>query len=315
MGALLAISDLHVGHSGNRAVVDAAEPADSGDWLIVAGDVAEKVTDIRWALTLLRSRFERVIWVPGNHELWTTATDPVRLRGEQRYRYLVEMCRDLDVLTPEDDYPVWRGDGGPAVIAPLFVLYDYSFLPRGARDRAEGLALAEQHRAVATDEYLLHTDPHPDAAHWCAERLRYSESRLDAVDPLLPLILVNHYPLVREPTRLLFPQQFSMWCGTEHTARWHRRYHVGCVVYGHLHLRRSDEFDGVRYEEVSVGYPREWRRRGLPEPLLRPILPAPVPTGPALRETGLAIRVRRALVATLSAVSGPRAPRRTGGDP
>ena len=33
--------------------------------------------------------------------------------------------------------------------------------------------------------------------------------------------------------------------------------------------------DGVRFEEVSLGYPREWGARGRPEPLTRQILPAP----------------------------------------
>jgi hypothetical protein len=29
---------------------------------------------------------------------------------------------------------------------------------------------------------------------------------------------------------------------------------------------------------VSLGYPREWRARGVPDPLLRPVLPAPEET-------------------------------------
>ena len=44
----------------------------------VAGDVAERTDDIRWSLDLLRRRFAKVIWVPGNHELWTT---PSKLGG------------------------------------------------------------------------------------------------------------------------------------------------------------------------------------------------------------------------------------------
>ena len=66
--------------------------------------------------------------MPGNHELWTLPSDPVRLRGEERYRNLVAMCRRLGVITPEDPYPLWRGAGGPVVIAPLFLLYDCTFL-------------------------------------------------------------------------------------------------------------------------------------------------------------------------------------------
>jgi 3',5'-cyclic AMP phosphodiesterase CpdA len=278
MGALLAVSDLHVGHRGNREVVESITPDSPEDWLIIAGDVGEKVADIEWALRLLRNRFAKLIWVPGNHELWTLATDHVQLRGEERYRHLVDLCRSLDILTPEDDYPVWPGSGtaGPAVVAPLFLLYDYSFLPTGARDRAEGMALAERHRAVATDEYLLDPRPYEDVAQWCAARVKYTDGRLAQIDPELPLVLVNHYPLRREPTRLLLRSEFSMWCGTAHTQDWHRRYNVACTVYGHLHIRRTDFFDSVRFEEVSVGYPREWENRGIPNPLLRQILPAPM---------------------------------------
>jgi hypothetical protein len=35
---LLAVSDLHVGFSDNRLLVEALVPRSAGDWLIVAGD-------------------------------------------------------------------------------------------------------------------------------------------------------------------------------------------------------------------------------------------------------------------------------------
>ncbi|MFB7716597.1 metallophosphoesterase family protein [Nocardia sp. NPDC056100] len=273
--AVLAVSDLHLGHRGNREVVEGIRPGDPGDWLIVAGDVAEKTADIRWALTLLRERFAKVIWVPGNHELWTTALDPEQLRGEGRYRHLVDLCREIDVLTPEDEYPHWHGAGGPAVLVPMFLLYDYSFLPAGAATAQEGLRIAERRGVVAVDEQLLVADPHAAKDEWCRERVRYTVARLDALDPAIPLVLINHFPLVRDPTLLMAPPEFAMWCGTTLTADWHRRYHTVCAVYGHLHLPRTDYYDGVRFEEVSLGYPREWQRRGLPDPLLRRILPAP----------------------------------------
>ena len=76
---LWAISDLHVGHTGNRPVTESLYPSTPDDWLIVAGDVAERTDEIRWSLDLLRKRFAKVIWVPGNHELWTTGRDPVQV--------------------------------------------------------------------------------------------------------------------------------------------------------------------------------------------------------------------------------------------
>ncbi|AXH92053.1 metallophosphoesterase [Micromonospora aurantiaca] len=70
---LLAISDLHVVHAENKAIVERLRPERDGDWLVVAGDVGEFVGDIEWALGLLSRRFAKVIWAPGNHELWTPA--------------------------------------------------------------------------------------------------------------------------------------------------------------------------------------------------------------------------------------------------
>ncbi len=273
---LLAVSDLHVRHSDNRAVVEGLRPGDEGDWLVVAGDVAERADDVVDTLARLRERFATVIWVPGNHELWTRTRDPVPLRGEQRYRHLVERCRAHGVLTPEDPFPVWTGPGGPAVVAPLFLLYDYSFLPAGTATPAEGLAAAYRAGVVCTDEHLLHPDPFPDRAAWCAARVEHSRARLDACDPALPTVLVNHWPLTRLPTRLLRYPEFALWCGTTATADWHVRYRAAAVVYGHLHIPRVTWEDGVRFVEVSLGYPREWRARGRPDPLLRTVLPAAV---------------------------------------
>ncbi|MBB4677097.1 metallophosphoesterase family protein [Crossiella cryophila] len=272
---LLAVSDLHVAYPENRTIVEEQlHPGHPGDWLIVAGDVGELYADIEWALTLLAQRFDTVIWVPGNHELWTPKEDPVQLRGDQRYRRLVEMCRELGVYTPEDPFPVWRGAGGPVAIAPLFVLYDYTFRTDPADDKAAALAKAHAAGVVCTDEFLLHPNPYPSRDAWCRSRLTITQRRLDAHDSSLPLVLVNHWPLVRDPTFVLRYPEFALWCGTEGTADWHRRYRVSAAVYGHLHIPRTTTYDGVRFEEVSIGYPRERKMYGgLPRGPLRQILP------------------------------------------
>jgi 3',5'-cyclic AMP phosphodiesterase CpdA len=276
-GRLLGISDVHVGNPENRAVVKSLRSESSNDWLILAGDVAEVISEIEWALQVLRERFPTVIWVPGNHELWTPPKDPVTLRGEARYQYLVDLCRSLGVITPEDAYPVWQGPGGPVRIAPLFLLYDYTFRVEGTHTKEHSLSYAHQTGIVCTDEVLLHPDPYPSREAWCRARVAQTEQRLVACDPGLPLVLVNHWPLIRQLTRKLRYPEFAQWCGTELTADWHRRFNTTAVVYGHLHIRGSTVHDGVRFEEVSLGYPREWTPRGLPCPLLRPILPAQQP--------------------------------------
>jgi 3',5'-cyclic AMP phosphodiesterase CpdA len=249
-------------------------PDTPSDWLLVAGDVAEKTTDIEWALRTLSERFATVIWVPGNHDLWTLGTDPVQFRGEARYRYLVSLCRRMGVVTPEDPYPVWRGDGGPLTIVPLFLLYDYSFRPDGTSTKAEALALAYKTGIVCSDEAVLYHDPYPSRDAWCHARVELTERRLAALPPGTRTLLVSHFPLTRESTRSLKHPEFAQWCGTEKTADWHLRFAAQAVVYGHLHLPGTSWQDGVRFEEVSFGYPEELERNPGRPRTLRQIFPA-----------------------------------------
>lgn len=272
---LLAVSDLHVDHPENRDLVGRLRPQSEGDWLAVCGDVADRPSEFESTLRLLAERFERVIWAPGNHELLTYPDDVSGLSGEGRYRYLVEICRELGVVTPEDPYPVWDGPGGPTRIAPLFLLYDYSFGRNIGVTKRESLRRAYAAGVVCVDELLLKPDPYPSREAWCEARLEETERRLVAEQPDLPTVLVNHFPLLVEPTRVLRHPEFAQWCGTVHTADWHLRFGAVAVVYGHLHIPRTTRYDGVRFEEVSLGYPRERQRRSNPVYRPRQILPEP----------------------------------------
>lgn len=274
MGDLRAVSDLHVHYEANRALLDGLRPGADDDWLLVAGDVGELLDDVEWALRTLAERFARVIWAPGNHELWAMARDPRdELRGVARYEHLVGFCRDLGITTPEDEYPRWSGADGEVTLAPLFTLYDYSWLSPGTSTVAESIAAARAAGIVCTDERWLHPDPYPTRQAWCEARVAVTEARLAAAaDPDRPFVLINHWPLLREPTRIMRHQTFPQWCGTERTADWHTRFPVALAVYGHLHIPRTTEYDGVRFEEVSLGYPREWRRYGLRDDLARLVL-------------------------------------------
>jgi 3',5'-cyclic AMP phosphodiesterase CpdA len=260
--SLLAISDLHITYPENRRIVENLRGGSRQDWLIVCGDVSELSADLEWALGVLRERFDTVVWVPGNHDLWSTPGDPLGLRGEARYRHLVAVCRRLSVLTPEDPYQLWDGPGGPVTVAPLFVLYDYSFGRNVAPTKEQALARAYAAGVVCSDELVLHPDPYPTREAWCEARVRESEARLAARPAGVPTVLVNHFPLTSHPTRVLRHPEFAQWCGTVRTADWHVRFGAAAVVYGHLHIPRVTWCDGVRFTEVSLGYPREWRRWG-----------------------------------------------------
>lgn len=256
---LYAISDLHLHHSENRSALEAIPPHPQ-DWLILGGDLGEKAVHLHYCLQIVTRRFARVFWIPGNHELWTVPNDPEGLRGEAKYQQLVQICRSYGVLTPEDPFVLWPGGSKSLLIAPLFNLYDYSFRPDHV-PQDQAIEWAMQAGILCNDESLLHPDPYGSIAEWCRQRLRFSEMRLEQAlqdHPEASFILINHYPLRYEHVRLRRIPRFSLWCGTRATEEWHRRFPTEVVVYGHLHVRSTDYRDGVRFEEVSLGYPRQW---------------------------------------------------------
>jgi 3',5'-cyclic AMP phosphodiesterase CpdA len=267
---LWAISDLHVGYEENRHVVDEL-PAYPDDWLIIAGDTGETPAHLDFVLRTLQPRFAQLIWTPGNHDLWTPRNLPAAQRGVPHYERLVRLCRSYGVLTPEDPYAKWPGDGPTRAIVPTFVLFDYSFRPASvARHQAVDWAGATGVRSA--DEDLLAPDPYLTRDEWCAARIRYTEERLDGIAKDVKLIVANHFPLRADLAVTPRIPRFSIWCGTTKTNDWHRRFNIEAAVYGHLHLRSSKEIDGVRFDEVSLGYPKQWNQEKTLADYLRRIL-------------------------------------------
>lgn len=244
---LWAVADLHAAVKKNHERIDQLVPPNPEDWLIVAGDVAEREELVIRIMRDLARRYAKVIWVPGNHELFSRTSD--RFRGREKYESLVRQLRRIGVVTPEDDFPVFDG----VTVVPLFTLYDYSFRGPGMTVE-QALESAQDKQIVMTDEVAI--APFADIRAWCWDRLTYSVKRLSKIKG--PTVLVNHWPLVQEPTLQLRWPEIALWCGTRHTRGWAMRYNAKAVVYGHLHIPSEIEVDGVKHVEVSLGYPKEW---------------------------------------------------------
>ncbi|PTB61751.1 hypothetical protein BBK36DRAFT_1131083 [Trichoderma citrinoviride] len=292
MARLYAISDLHLAYPLNASAWNLLQPKPPGAGLILAGDIGESATHLINAFERAKACFTHVFWVPGNHELYSVspsmAKHPAdRLRGEAKYNALVELARQHGVLTPEDDWMLWRRpDGVDVVIALIFTLYDYSFRPADI-SREQALEWAMEENVWATDEALLHPDPYSSRDEWCTQlcdrwELKFAEYARRY--PNLKFVIVNHWPLREDLIYIPKIPRFTLWCGTKRTRDWAESGHFGAdyggaevVVTGHLHVRRTDVKEGVRYEEVSLGYPRHWEKardadKGANE-LLREILP------------------------------------------
>jgi 3',5'-cyclic AMP phosphodiesterase CpdA len=282
---LLAISDLHVSHPINRDGV-AAMGEYPDDWLIVAGDVGEQVSHLRFALDHLTKRFAKLIWTPGNHDLWCPHHATDRTSGQARYAELVDVCRSYGVLTPEDPYLVWppsvdlglevqaelRSVPGPIYICPMFLLYDYSFRPSDI-SREQAVRWARESGVVCGDELLLDPVPWPSRDSWCQARCDLTEQRLSALPPGSRTVLINHWPLRYDLARPPRVPRFSIWCGSTRTEDWPTRFRAQAVINGHLHMRTTIVRDGITHQEVSLGYPRDWNQERGVDWYLRNVLP------------------------------------------
>ena len=101
-------------------------------------------------------------------------------------------------------------------MAPLFLLYDYSFR-RAGRDDQGGVPGATRTRPASSAPTSSCCTPTriPAGRPGAGPGWRRPSGGWPAIDPALPTVLVNHFPLVREPTRVLRYPEFAQWCGTE----------------------------------------------------------------------------------------------------
>jgi hypothetical protein len=156
----------------------------------------------------------------------------------------------------------------------MFLLYDYTFRPdHVAPDDA--VAWAAEAGLRCADEEFLRPDPHPTRAEWCRERCEVTARRIESAQQRTGLrtILINHFPLKQQLAHLPRIPRFQIWCGTRRTESWHTRYRAAVAISGHLHIRSTRRIDGCVFEEVSLGYPRQWDRTKPIDAYLRPIVP------------------------------------------
>ncbi|NOQ24216.1 MAG: metallophosphoesterase [Bacteroidales bacterium] len=260
--SIYAISDLHLANKVNKeAIINLPEYKD--DWIVIAGDIGETLEQLEFTLITLKSKFGKIIWVPGNHDLWTFPLNSYSLKGEEKYNKMVSLCNEHGVLTPEDEYPVYCSDGKEYCVVPIMTLYDYSFKPNNIAKGKE-IEWAAESGVICADEDLLFSYPYKSISEWCYIRCQYTEKRLNAIQKDIPIIIINHYPLLKELGKIYTFPRFSIWCGTTLTERWLDQFNIEVAIYGHLHIRSSKIINGVRHEEVSFGYPQDWvKSRGM----------------------------------------------------
>lgn len=260
-------SDLHIDHHPEVIEHIARQSvAARVDVLILAGDVSSEIETLARVLAYFRAHVPRVVYVPGNHDLWSLNGTP-----DSRTRYLElfpELCAKLAV----DYLP-----GGPVVLDDLSLVgqtgwYDYSLrdpgldgeVPLAAYERGSFGPLSWSDRRYmvwpGVDDRAL--------TALMAERLRADL----AVTPRdRPAWVITHMlPFAELVARKPLPWGFvggflgAAVLGDEIRRAAAEGLDVRRAICGHTHFRREARIDGFTAETSPIGYPREILMIGAP---------------------------------------------------
>jgi predicted phosphodiesterase len=237
---IFALSDIHIDYEANaRWIADLSTVEYQDDVLILAGDVSDTRKLLEWCLGTLAKRFAKVLFVPGNHELWVVRDD----RGKNSMQKFDEVCAVVE--SSGASMQVFRAPG--VSIIPLLGWYDYSF----GEPSDELRSIWMDYRACRWPDG--HTEKSV-AAHFAAlndKHARPADGKVITYSHFLPRIDVMP-SAIPAAGRLLYPILGSTQLDVQL-----RKLNADIHVYGHSHVNRHVTIDGVTYINKAFGYPSE----------------------------------------------------------
>ena len=237
---IFALSDIHIDYDANAkwiANLSVAEYQD--DALILAGDVTDSRRLLEWCLSALAKRFKKVLFTPGNHDLWVIRED-----------------HEMNSLRKFDDVRAIVESSGASMqsfrergveIIPLLGWYDYSF----GEPSEELRSMWMDYRACRWPSGYTEEDV---AAHFAAfndKQVSVAGATVITYSHFLPRIdLMPEF--IPRAHKLLYPI-----LGSTRLESQLRRLNSSIHVYGHSHVNRHVKIDGVSYINNAFGYPNE----------------------------------------------------------
>lgn len=236
---VFAISDVHIDYDANADWVAKLSAADyRDDVLILAGDVTDTLRKLDWCLKTLVKRFRKVLFVPGNHDLWVIRDHPLKT-SLQKFDEVVAVVEQsgatMETFRERD-----------VAIVPILTWYDYSF----GEPSDELRSVWMDYRACRWPGGFRETDV---AAHFAAlnENATPPDGKVITYSHFVPRLdlMPSYAPCA---AKLLYPV-----LGSRTLDRQLRALNSSIHVYGHSHVNRHMTIDGVTYINNAFGYPNE----------------------------------------------------------
>jgi predicted phosphodiesterase len=237
---VFALSDIHIDYDENaKWIANLSLHEYRDDVLILAGDVTDTLPLLEWCLGTLVKRFKKVLFVPGNHELWVIRDG----RAKNSFQKFDDVC-----AVAESSGASTQPFRGPGVsFIPLMSWYDYSF----GEPSDELRKVWMDYRACRWPEGYTEKDV----------AARFAAANDGQVIPVGGTVITYSHFLPRidvMPDSIPHANRYLYSVlGSAALDRQLRRLNADIHVYGHSHVNRRVSIDGVTYINNAFGYPRE----------------------------------------------------------
>jgi Icc-related predicted phosphoesterase len=239
---VFALSDIHIDYEANAKWIANLSAVDyQQDVLILAGDVTDVLPLLGWCLNLLARRFHKVLFVPGNHDLW--------IIRDKRMKDSLEKFEEVAAVVESSGASSKRFSKNGVTIIPLFGWYDFSF----GEPTEELKSVWMDFRACRWPREFCERDVAMHFATLNDKHVDVSDERIITFSHFLPRIdVMPHY--ISHSNRLLYPI-----LGSTLLEGQLRSLKPQIHIYGHSHVNRNVDIDGVAYINNAFGYPGETR--------------------------------------------------------
>ena len=237
---VFATSDLHIDYRENRCWLAKLSREDyQEDVLILAGDLSDNLDLLADCFDRLRGCFNKVLYVPGNHDLWVIRSK--EKTSFEKFRAVRDIARETGIIME----PVHCGS---VTVVPLLGWYDFSFGQPSEQLRNKWMDFHTcewgelNNREDAITEYFTQQNkPHLNLKNGKLISFSHFLPRIDVMPDHIPMVHQQLYPVLGSN---IIEQQI-------------RQLNSSIHVYGHSHVNRRIELNNITYINNAFGSPNE----------------------------------------------------------
>lgn len=243
---IFTVSDIHIDYSENEKWLKNISKYDYiGDVLIIPGDISDDIRLVETAFKILGSRFNKVVFTPGNHDLWVVRDNEIN--SFEKFSMIYKLAKDHGVLTQGVDI-------GKLKIIPILGWYDYTFGYPSNRIKE----IWTDYYACKWPEHMGEVEISQQFFNMNEENIYYEDEHIITFSHFVPRIdIIQSY--VPKHRYILNPV-----LGSARIEDHIRAIGSHIHIYGHSHINMHVRKDNVLYINNAYGYPREvYTRKGL----------------------------------------------------